>query len=110
MNSFLATTRKIFLVIATNLVIAEGLLRAVHFIYPLECPPELKDNTTVEWLEGGSDPWDGEHRLYIFKPGSTGSTYGHPLRINRFGFRGADFVPRESGGGNKSELPYLYPG
>ena len=52
MNSFLATTRKIFLVIATNLVIAEGLLRAVHLIYPLECPPELKDNTTVEWLEG----------------------------------------------------------
>lgn len=98
MKSFIVTLGRIFLFIAFNLVIAEGLARVVHSVYPLERPPELEDKTSIEWLDGHDDPFDGEHRLYTYKPDSTGSTYGHPIRINRFGFRGADFVPRDSSG------------
>ena len=68
MKSFVTTCGIIFLVIAVNLIIAEGLVRVVHSVYPLERPPELEDKTTLEWIEGRDNPFDGEHRLYIYKP------------------------------------------
>jgi lysophospholipase L1-like esterase len=79
---------------------AEGLFRAVHLFHPLERPPALGDNLEFEWIEGRDKPLDGVHRLYIYKPGSTGSTYGHPVRVNRYGFRDGEWVSRD---GKRSE-------
>lgn len=99
MKSFVATLGRIFLVIAVNLAIVEGLLLLVNSAYPLERPRELEDNLTFEWLERRDNLLDGAQGLHIYKPTSTGSTYGHPVRINRFGFRGPDFLPRDEGRG-----------
>ncbi len=82
-------------VVGFNLGTAEALFRAVHLLYPLERPPALEDNVVYEWIEGRDKPLDGEHRFYIYKPGSTGSTYGHPVRVNRYGFRDDDWASRK---------------
>lgn len=88
---------KVFGVILVHLVIIEALLRTVNLVFPLERPVHLQDSYTNEWLEGGA--WfNGATRLYIYKPNTNGTTNGHPFRINRWGFRGNDFLERDRGG------------
>ncbi|MGQ0810076.1 MAG: SGNH/GDSL hydrolase family protein [Nitrospiraceae bacterium] len=83
----------ILLVIFVNLVLLEVLLRAVNWVYPLERPAALVDETPIDMLEG--DNWlNAETRLYRYKPDTVGKTYGHPFRVNRWGFRGRDFADR----------------
>lgn len=101
MRSFFVKLSVFFVVVTINVAIAEGLVRFVNAVYPLERPPELQDKLVYEWIEGKDKPLDGEHRLYTYKPGSAGLTYGHPVRINRYGFRGPEFRPRNSEGGNQ---------
>lgn len=79
---------------AVNLVALEAMLRLVNALVPLERPAHLLDRYASHWLEG-RDWTNGLTRLYVFAPGSLGSTYGHPLRVNRWGFRGADFLERD---------------
>jgi len=46
----------------------------------------------------GNDWLNGMTRLYVHKPKPGATTYGHPVRVNRWGFRGNDFQDRDAEG------------
>jgi lysophospholipase L1-like esterase len=98
MRKIIGSAAGFVLVVVFNLVLSEGLIRMVDMVIPLERPRELADNLPIEWFEGHENPLDGEHRLYAYKPGATGATYGHPIRINRHGFRGEEWSPSKDEG------------
>ena len=89
-----ASLSRLPLLIAWTLLVLEISVRAANSVYALERPPQLANTYSNEWLEGG-DWFNGLTRLYRYTPNSSGSTYGHPFRANRWGFRGPDFQPRE---------------
>jgi hypothetical protein len=89
-----ASLARLPLLIAWTLLVLEISVRAINSVYALERPPHLANTYSNEWLEGG-DWFNGLTRLYRYTPNSSGSTYGHPFRANRWGFRGPDFQPRE---------------
>ena len=74
-------------------VVLEGSTRVFNRVYALERPAQLKDVESRLWLDGGGR-FNGETRLYVYNPDSRGITYGHPVRVNHWGFRGPDFLPR----------------
>jgi lysophospholipase L1-like esterase len=84
---------RLLLIALVNLILIEVLVRAVNFIIPLERPPKLADSYTNEWIEG-NDWFNGLTRFYKYKPSTEGRTYGHPFRVNHWGFRGHDFEDR----------------
>ena len=81
---------RILLTALVNLILIEGLVRAVNLIIPLERPARLADTYKNEWIEG-KDWFNGLTRFYKYKPYPEGRTYGHPFRVNHWGLRGHDF-------------------
>ncbi len=86
---------KILLFIAFNLAVIELLMRLVNNFYPIEPPKKLGTVTAIHWLQG-FDTYNGKTRLYHYQPNSIGITHGHPIKINNWGFRGADFEKRSA--------------
>lgn len=85
---------RVFVLLTLNFAIFEVSLRAVNAFYPLERPEALRD-TYKSILLKGEDWFDGIKRFYLLRPNSRGLTYGHETRINRWGFRGRDFLERD---------------
>lgn len=84
---------KILITSLIILLITEALLRVINSIYPLERPDSLRDTYKSQMLEG---EWlNGLTRFYIYEPNTDGTTYGHPFHVNRWGFRGRNFMERD---------------
>ncbi len=88
---------RVLALVAANWLLLEALLQGVHLVYPLEMPKRLEAVYRNRWIQG-FDTYNGRTRLYNYQPGSTGSTNGHPMRFNRWGFRGAEFQTRADAG------------
>ena len=89
-----ARCRTAVTVLLANLIVLELLLHTVNFFHPLFRASGLEDTYENQWLEG-NDWLNGLTRLYTYKPKSGAATYGHPFRVNRWGFRGRDFAARD---------------
>ena len=83
--------------VLSNLLAVEGLLRVANAVYPLEMSARLKDTFQNKWLQG-FDWHNGKTRLYNYRNVPGASTNGHEFRVNRWGFRGKDFLPRAEEG------------
>lgn len=84
----------------------EATLRAVNLVFPLEEPASLKDTFHNRWLDG-YDWRNGYTRLYNYRDVPNATTHGHPFRVNRWGFRGEDFLARQEEGPNTFRVMVL---
>ncbi len=102
---------RVLQVLKTSLIIllvTEASLRVVNSLYPLERPSALSEKYEVEWLEGErSSRLNGLTHLYVYKPKPDGMIYGHPFQINRWGFRGRDFLERDLEGAETFRIMVL---
>jgi hypothetical protein len=95
--SLSARCRRIALITVTNVVLFELFLQLLNLFHPLFRPVQLADTYENLWLEG-KDWKDGLNRLFVYQPKPGAATYGHPFRVNRWGFRGKEFRERDAEG------------
>ena len=91
--SLIWSMSKVSLLILWIVFLLEISTRTFNAVHALERPANLKHEVSYTWLEGG-DWMNGETRLYTYTPNSQGTSYGHPVRVNSWGFRGPEVEMR----------------